>query len=161
MKAKVKLNKILSSTLAIIVASSTISVPQNLILASQLADIEIVGDISEETSDVENAENKDEEVSDTENTENESQEVSDTENTENKDQEVPDKQNQINNKEIETYSDVLDGIIIQKDGVITGYNGSSAIIGELTIPREIKGIVVKEIGERAFINQGVTKLTFH
>lgn len=43
MKAKVKINKILSSTLAVIMVSSTVSIP-HLTLASQLADIEIVED---------------------------------------------------------------------------------------------------------------------
>ena len=42
MKAKVKINKALSSILAVIMISSTISIPQNLILASQLAEIEII-----------------------------------------------------------------------------------------------------------------------
>ena len=48
MKAKLKLNKIFSSMLSIILAFSTVSIPQNLILASQLADIEIVGDTENE-----------------------------------------------------------------------------------------------------------------
>ena len=69
MKRKIKLNKILSSTLAFIMLSSTIYVPQSLVLAEQLANIEIVEDKSEEVSNTENTEDKSEEVSDTENTE--------------------------------------------------------------------------------------------
>ena len=113
MKANLKLHKVLSSSLAIIMISSTLSVPQNLILASQLSDINVIDDeqnkdesiseevpdtentenISEETSDTENTENISEETSDTENTESISEEVSDTENTENISEEVSDTEN--------------------------------------------------------------------
>ncbi len=50
MKSTAKLGKILSAILAVIMASSTMSVPQNLVLASQLADIEIIEDSNEEDS---------------------------------------------------------------------------------------------------------------
>ena len=61
MKGKVKLRKILSSGLAIIMASSTVTIPQNLVLASQLANIDIISDedtenVAEEIPDGENIE---------------------------------------------------------------------------------------------------------
>ena len=50
MKSTAKLGKILSAILAVIMVSSTMSVPQNLVLAAQLADIEIIEDSNEEDS---------------------------------------------------------------------------------------------------------------
>ena len=229
MKSKSKLNKLLSSILAIIVASSTISIPQNLILASQLADIEIIENTNEENieqdiSDEENSENIDQDISDEENSENIDQDISNEENSENIDQDISNEENSenidqdisneensenidqdisdeensenidedisdeensenidqdISNeensenipideniqnineiKEDETKnSSILDSIIVT-NGVITGYNGSSAQIGDLTLPRMIKNQEVTAIADNAFINKGITKLTF-
>ena len=50
MKSTAKLGKILSAILAVIMASSTMSVPKSLVLASQLADIEIIEDSNQEDS---------------------------------------------------------------------------------------------------------------
>ena len=206
MKAKLKLNKIFSSMLSIILAFSTVSIPQNLILASQLADIEIVGDteneensgnididisseedsedisedisseedsegISEDTSSEEDSEDISEDISSEEDSEDISEDISseeDSENvSENTSEDISNQENinKIENEikdETEKYSnndDILNGIIVQ-DGVITGYNGSSTFIGELELPREIKGSVVTAIADNAFINKGITKLTF-
>ena len=54
MKTNIKLNKILSNILAFIMLSSTMYIPQNLVLAQQLSQIKIVDDntegVNEDTS---------------------------------------------------------------------------------------------------------------
>ena len=202
MKSKIKLKKFLSSGLSIVMVSSAMSVPQNLTLASQLADIKIVEDnqssdsgneiVNQETSESNNNVSNEETSENNDNTLNEetsesNDNVSNEETSENNDntlneetsesndnvlneqindinnsilsQENTQSINETKNENIQIKDAILDGIIIE-DGVITGYNGSSAAIGELNIPREVKGEVVTAIGDKAFINKGVTKLTF-
>lgn len=65
MKAKVSWRRLFSSFLAFTMTLSTVAVPQNLVLASQLVGIEIVGndDEKQETSSEENSESVSEETS--------------------------------------------------------------------------------------------------
>ena len=170
--------------------SSAMSVPQNLTLASQLADIKIVEDnqssdsgndiVNQETSENNDNVSNEETSESNDNVSNEetSESNDDTSNEETREsndnvlnEQIKDINNSILSQEntqsinetkkenIQIKDAILDGIIIE-DGVITGYNGSSAAIGELNIPREVKGEVVTAIGDKAFINKGVTKLTF-
>ena len=202
MKRNIKLNKILSNILAFIMLSSTMYIPQNLVLAQQLSQIKIVDDntedenedtskeeganedtskeegVSEDISkeeganeDISKEEDVNEDISkeeganeDTSKEEGANEDISKEEGV-NEDTSKEENETILNtqkpiNDEVQAYSSILDDIIIQDDGTITGYNGSSATIGELTIPRQIKGIIVKEIGKKAFVNKGITKLTF-
>ena len=106
MKGKVKLRKILSSGLAIIMASSTVTIPQNLVLASQLANIDIISDedtenVAEEIPDGENIESSSDLISDDENIEGSSDLILDDENIESSSDLILDDEN------IESSSDLI------------------------------------------------------
>ena len=189
MKGKMILNKTLSGALVFTMLSSTIALPQNLVLAEQLSNIQIVEDkedIGEEVSDTENVEDESQQVSDTENAEDESEQVSDTENIEDESEQVSDTENaedeseQISDTEnIENESQQVSNIntpieILNndtqktsnvesyfnfKDGVIVGFN-IGVDVEEIEIPVQINGVDVTEIGENAFKARQVKKLTF-
>ena len=106
MKGKVKLRKILSSGLAIIMASSTVTIPQNLVLASQLANIDIISDedtenVAEEIPDGENIESSSDLILDDENIEGSSDLILDDENIESSSDLILDDEN------IESSSDLI------------------------------------------------------